>query len=77
MTDRTVEFEHDGHRFTAGQQESAPVVRGGEPMLRWEVTMDGAPALEFFGEYPYRDEDVEKRVLEWYRIQKPIARRAD
>jgi len=34
------------------------------------VRMDGAPALEFRGPYPYRDEDVRARVLEWYAIQR-------
>jgi hypothetical protein len=32
--------------------------------------MDGAPALEFEGPYPYRDADVRARVLEWYGIQR-------
>ena len=65
---RRVEFEHDGHRFEAVEE----VRDGPEPRLRWDVRMDGAPVLEFRGEYPYRDEDVRRRVLEWYGIQKPV-----
>ena len=41
---------------------------GPEPQVRWDVRLDGAPVLEFRGEYPYRDDDVRRRVLEWYGI---------
>ena len=69
MSERRVEFEHDGHRFEAVER----VERTGgaaEPVLRWDVRLDGVPVLEFRGEYPYRDDDVRRRVLEWYGIQK-------
>jgi hypothetical protein len=71
MTERCVTFSHDGHRFDA--IEHASVAGAAPASYHWEVTMDGAPALEFTGEYPYRDPDVHKRVLEWYGIQKPRA----
>lgn len=67
MTERRVSFTHDGHQFVAVERASGT---GG---FQWAVTMNGAPALEFTGEYPYRDPDVQKRVLEWYGIQKPRA----
>jgi hypothetical protein len=63
---RCVEFEHDGHHFEAVEQ----VQDGPEPQVRWDVRLDGASVLEFRGEYPYRDDDVRRRVLEWYGIQK-------
>jgi hypothetical protein len=70
MTDRRVSFTHDGHEFVAVEQVDAAA--GPAPSAcKWAVTMDGAPALEFTGQYPYRDPDVQKRVLEWYGIQKP------
>ena len=72
METRRVAFEHDGHRFEATERSSAPAIEGAPAQLQWEVRMDGAPALEFIGEFPYRDEDVRKRVLEWYGIQKPV-----
>jgi len=70
---RTSEFEHDGHRFQVTQRPAtAPAGEArAEPRLHWVVTMDGGPALEFDGPYPYRDDDVRKRVLEWYETQKP------
>ena len=71
MSDRRITFDHDGHRFEAVESEHPPVVPGGtEPQLQWIVSMDGSRVLEFHGEYPYRDADVRKRVLEWYGIQK-------
>ena len=69
MPDRRIEFEHDGHRFEAVERIAGGT---GEPVMHWDVRMDGATVLEFRGEYPYRDEDVRKRVLEWYGIQKPV-----
>jgi hypothetical protein len=71
MTDRRITFEHDGHRFEAVQSERPPSIRGGtERQLEWVVSMDGNRVLEFLGEFPYRDADVRKRVLEWYGIQR-------
>ena len=69
MTERRVSFEHDGHRFVAVERRAAGTARE-EPWFAWSVTLDGGPALQFEGPYPYRDEDVRKRVLEWYAIQK-------
>lgn len=71
MTHHRMQFEHDGHRFEADERESGTAPGGAEPRVRWVVRMNGAPALEFEGAFPYRDEDVRKRVLEWYEIQKP------
>ncbi len=72
MSDRRITFEHDGHRFEAVQRARPPAVPGGtERQLEWVVSMDGNRVLEFLGEFPYRDADVRKRVLEWYGIQKP------
>jgi hypothetical protein len=68
-TERRVAFEHDGHAFEAVERTQPG---DGEPVVGWDVRMDGATVLEFRGEYPYRDEDVRKRVLEWYGIQKPL-----
>ncbi len=76
MTDspRQLSFEHDGHRFEAVERVTgASAARAGEPQMRWDVSMDGRPVLEFRGEYPYRDDDVRRRVVEWYGIQKPTA----
>lgn len=64
-----VTFEHDGHRFDAVEHRPDGA---GEPAVRWDVAMDGATVLEFRGPYPYRDDDVRRRVLEWYGIQKPV-----
>lgn len=68
---RRLEFEHDGHRFEAEEQTAEATSGLAEPQVRWTVQMDGAPALEFQGAFPYRDDDVQKRVVEWYEIQKP------
>lgn len=69
MSERRISFEHDGHRFDAVERRSsAGSMR--EARVAWAVTMDGAPALEFEGPYPYRDDDVHKRVLAWYAIQR-------
>ena len=67
MAEHQMSFEHDGHRFEVVERR-----QGGasEPRVGWTVTMDGAPALEFEGPYPYRDADVKARVLEWYGIQR-------
>ena len=71
MTDRQIAFEHDGHRFEAMQRARDPSRSGAAgPQVEWVVWMDGTQVLEFHGEYPYRDGDVRKRVLEWYGIQK-------
>jgi hypothetical protein len=69
MTRRQLSFEVDGHRFEAVERIRDP--GAADPHVIWDVRMDGAPALEFRGEYPYRDGDIEKRVREWYAIQKP------
>ena len=68
---RRIEFEHDGHRFSVVEER----LDGAETQLRWTVHLDDAstPVLEFRGEYPYRDDDVRRRVVEWYGIQKPTA----
>lgn len=71
MTERRYEFEHDGHRFAALQRTVPRDHPAGEPLLHWTVTMDGVEALEFSGEYPYRDPDVRRRIVEWYETQKP------
>jgi hypothetical protein len=72
MSDRRITFVHDGHQFEAIQRERRPTAPGAaEPQIDWTVRMDGEQVLEFHGEYPYRDADVRKRVLEWYGIQKP------
>jgi hypothetical protein len=67
---RSIAFDHDGHHVTGVEQVSTPSGEG-EAEVRWTIQMDGAPALEFRGPYPYRDEDVRVRVLEWYAIQLP------
>ena len=67
---RRISFEHDGHRLE-GVATAARTPDGAESAVHWVVRMDGAPALEFRGPYPYRDDDVRKRVLEWYAIQRP------
>lgn len=72
MTDasRRIAFVHDGHRFE-GIERVCRASTDAEPEVHWTIYMDGQPALEFRGPYPYRDEDVHKRVLEWYAIQRP------
>lgn len=71
MTGRRMQFEHDGHTFDAEERQDAGSPPAGEPQVRWAVRMNGAPVLEFHGAFPYRDDDVRKRVVEWYEIQKP------
>lgn len=70
MTQRRMHFEHDGHRFDADEERTGGA-GGGQEHVRWVVRMNGVTRLEFEGAFPYRDEDVRKRVLEWYEIQKP------
>jgi len=72
MPEHHVHFDHDGHRFEVSERDTRGTAGAGEPLLHWEVRMDGQPVLEFHGEYPYRDDDVRGRVLEWYGIQKPV-----
>ena len=67
---RRVSFEHDGHSFVASETRG-PERAGDERRLRWCVAMDGAEVLEFHGAYPFRDDEVQTRVIEWYEIQKP------
>lgn len=67
---RRVSFEHDGHRFVAAETRGSADA-GGESHVRWCVTMDGDEVLEFHGPYPFRDDEVQTRVIEWYEIQKP------
>ena len=76
MSQRRVEFAHDGHRFEveeieADVQPAVAAAGAAERRVRWVVHMDGRQVLEFEGGYPYRDEDLRKRILEWYGIQKP------
>ncbi len=72
MATHRLEFSHDGHRFTIEERSTAvPAARHADARLSWCVRMDGETVLEFSGAYPYRDEDLEKRVLEWYALQKP------
>ncbi len=72
MTDRRVTFEHDGHRFEVVQRVREPSsALAAERQVDWVVRMDGGQVLDFHGEYPYRDANVRKRVLEWYGTQKP------
>ena len=68
--ERHVAFEHDGHRFEAAERRRTSAAAADAARVAWVVTLDGAPALEFEGPYPYRDDDVRKRVVEWYAIQK-------
>ena len=68
MTEHRMSFEHDGHHFEVIERRQAGA--GTEPRVAWSVAMDGASALEFEGPYPYRDDDVRARVLEWYGIQR-------
>lgn len=71
MSERTYRFEHDGHQFDAVEAVKATTP---EPVYKWCVKMDGHDVLDFIGPFNYRDEDVRKRVLEWYALQKPITR---
>lgn len=68
---RRLEFEHDGHRFVAEEQRLHAGDRQADSQLRWCVTMDGADVLDFQGPDPFRADDVRRRVIEWYEIQKP------
>ena len=68
MSEQRMTFEHDGHKFEVVERRRAGVTA--EPRVAWSVRMDGAPALEFEGPYPYRDGDVRARVLDWYGIQR-------
>jgi hypothetical protein len=71
MAVHRLEFIHDHRRFTIEERSrTVPAARAPES-LSWCVKMDGETVLEFSGEYPYRDEDLRKRVLEWYELQKP------
>ncbi len=70
MSDRRITFEHDGHYFEAVERVRDPASVAEERQVEWVVWMDGGRVLEFHGEFPYRDADVRKRVLEWYGIQK-------
>ena len=70
MSDRRVTFEYDGHRFEAVERVRGARTPQGGAQVQWVVSMDGHEVLDFHGEYPYRDGDVRKRVLEWYGIQK-------
>ena len=70
MSEKRITFEHDGHRFEAVEQVRDSGRSAGEAPVTWVVSMDGVEVLDFHGQYPYRDADVRKRVLEWYGIQK-------
>lgn len=71
MATHRLEFAHDGRRFTIEEHAaSVPAAAGAQP-VEWHVRLDGVLVLEFSGDYPYRDEDLRKRVLEWYALQKP------
>jgi hypothetical protein len=71
MATHRYEFSHDGRRFTVEERAtSAPAGRATHGRLSWCVRMDGETVLEFTGEYPYRDDDLRKRVLEWYGVQR-------
>lgn len=67
---RRLDFSHDGHRFIAEEGSLPPSPADAEAQLRWCVTMDGADVLDFHGPYPFRDDDVRTRIIEWYEIQK-------
>ena len=72
MATHRFEFLHDGHRFTIDERASAvPAARAVDTPVAWRVYMDGESVLEFAGDYPYRDEDLRKRVEEWYALQRP------
>ena len=72
MATHRVEFTHDSHRFAIEERTTAvPSAHAPDARVEWHVRMDGQTVLEFSGDYPYRDEDLKKRVLEWYALQKP------
>ena len=72
MATHRFEFTHDGRRFSIVERStSARAGGGGGEHLSWCVHMDGETVLEFSGPYPYRDDDLRKRVLEWYALQRP------
>lgn len=72
MATQRFEFTHDGHRFRIDERASSdPAARTGDTEVAWQVYMDGEAVLEFAGAYPYRDEDLRKRVEEWYTLQRP------
>ncbi|HYD52874.1 MAG TPA: hypothetical protein VEA99_09615 [Gemmatimonadaceae bacterium] len=76
MATHRLEFKHDGRRFTIEERSAVvPAARDADGRLAWCVRMDGESVLEFSGEYPYRDEDLRKRVLEWYALQRPTGGR--
>jgi len=73
MATHRFEFTHDGHRFLIDERASAiPAARTEVAEVAWQVYMDGEPVLEFAGAYPYRDEDLRRRVEEWYALQRPV-----
>lgn len=73
MATQRVEFTHDGHRFRIDEQLSASSdAHAEEPEVAWQVYMDGEPVLEFAGAYPYRDEELRRRMEEWYALQRPV-----
>jgi hypothetical protein len=71
MATHRLQFVHDGRRFMIEERTTAVPASSAAQQLSWCVRMDGESVLEFSGEYPYRDEDLRKRVLEWYALQKP------
>ena len=71
MATHRMQFLHDGRRFTIEERTTAVPASSAAQRLSWCVRMDDESVLEFSGEYPYRDEDLRKRVLEWYALQKP------
>ena len=72
MTTQRYEFTHDGHRFTVEEESSSGRADAHAPdaHVTWCVRMDGESVLEFRGDFPYREDDLRKRVLEWYELQK-------
>ena len=71
MAMHRLQFVHDGRRFSIEERTTVVPAASAAQRLSWCVRMDGESVLEFSGEYPYRDEDLRKRVLEWYALQKP------
>ena len=74
MATHRFEFTHDGHVFSVDERSTtgAPArADDGDDRVSWCVRMDGATVLEFSGHFPYRDDDLRKRVLEWYSLQRP------
>jgi len=71
MAMHRLQFVHDGRRFSIEERTTVVPAASAAQRLSWCVRMDGESVLEFSGEYPYRDEDLHKRVLEWYALQKP------